>query len=105
MNRQGMAEQKSLPASSRRGEMVVTIRLFPGIHDALIDELAKASRRRRSLHAVYLMTAGLTHELTRSSAGASAALPQPPSQAQARDALQDDRAFVTSVLAFGAEAS
>jgi hypothetical protein len=85
--------------------MVVTIRLFPGIHDALIDELTKASRRRRSLRAAYLMTVGLTHELTRSSAGASSALPHLPRQAQARDALQDDRAFVTSVLAFGAEAS
>lgn len=91
--------------SSRRGEIVLTIRLFPGIHDALIDELARASRRRRSLHAVYLMTAGLTHELTRSSAGASSALPQLPRQAQAGDALQDDRAFVTSVLEFGGEAS
>jgi len=106
MKRQAAADQRPLLARSPGAEIALTIRLYPGVHDALIDELVRASRRKRAVRAVYLMTVGLTHELARSGAGTGAAPPPPPRQERVREGLsQDDRAFVTGVLAFGAETS
>jgi hypothetical protein len=42
--------------------MLVTVRLFPQIHGALIEELGKASRGLRAARAICLMTVGMTHE-------------------------------------------
>ena len=42
--------------------MLVTVRLFPQIHGALIEELGRASRGLRAARAICLMTVGMTQE-------------------------------------------
>ncbi len=48
---------------SRRAKgLAITVRLFPQVHGALLEELAGAARGSRAARVVYLMTVGLTLE-------------------------------------------
>ncbi len=84
--------------------MKVTVRLFEGVHKALVDELGRTSPGLRASRAVYLMTLGLMHEHAQSGAGVAAVpRPGPEPKAKGRTLTPEDRAFVTDVLEFGAE--
>ena len=81
--------------------MLVTVRLFPQIHGALIEELGKASRGLRSARAICLMTVGMTHERGHGGsappAGGAKASPvaYPPST---QSITAEDESFVSALL-------
>ncbi len=63
---------------SRRAKgLAITVRLFPQVHGALLEELAGASRGSRAARVVYLMTVGLTLERALQSARTNGPAPAP----------------------------
>lgn len=81
--------------------MLVTVRLFPKIHGALIEELAKASRGLRASRAICLMTVGLTHERGHGAAAqqtSGVAMLPVPHHLTAGSLTVEDGAFVAALL-------
>lgn len=81
--------------------MLVTVRLFPQIHGALIEELGKASRGLRAARAICLMTVGMTHE--RGHAGgavpAGGAKASPVAHSPSPQSISaEDESFVSALL-------
>jgi hypothetical protein len=78
--------------------LAITVRLFPKVHGALLEELAAASRGSRAARVVYLMTVGLTLERALH-ARRSDSLPPQPFVATSGIGISDaDRAFLGALL-------
>jgi hypothetical protein len=97
MSRRSGAGEGRIARLPGRQEMLVTVRLFPRIHDALIEELAKASRGLRASRAICLMTVGLTHERGHG-VTAQQAMPPVTYHSSAGSLTVEDGAFVAALL-------
>jgi hypothetical protein len=72
------------------------VRLFPQVHGALLEELARACRGSRAARVVYLMTVGLTLERALQAARASS---PPSAHAMTGVGINDaDGAFLDALL-------
>ena len=81
--------------------MLVTVRLFPQIHGALIEELGKASRGLRAARAICLMTVGMTHERGHGGSAASGSGSTTPAFGESlapRSITAEDESCVSALL-------
>jgi hypothetical protein len=81
--------------------MLVTVRLFPQIHGALIEELGKASRGLRAARAICLMTVGMTHERGHGGSAASGSGATTPTFGESlapRSITAEDESYISALL-------
>jgi hypothetical protein len=84
---------------SRRAKgLAITVRLFPQVHGALLEELAGASRGSRAARVVYLMTVGLTLERALQAARTSRPPPAPLAATSGVGINDADGAFLGALL-------
>lgn len=98
--RPDVSEARTVRPSGRQ-EMLITVRLFPEIHAALIEDLAKASRGLRAARAICLMTVGLTHERAHNvpaQQAGGAEMPFVPDHSSVGSFTVEDGAFVAALL-------
>lgn len=84
---------------SRRAKgLAITVRLFPQVHGALLEELAGASRGSRAARVVYLMTVGLTLERALQAARTNSPPPAPFAATSGVGIDDADGAFLGALL-------
>lgn len=98
-------EASAAPARLPRAKgVIITVRLFPEIHGAVLEELARVPCGSRSARVIHLLTIGLMYEhaITGGRTGAVLASPLPATNANGTDAnvamRAEDLTFVSALM-------